>query len=1162
MIMRKTFAYPLFMAAFWLFQLSYLYSQTLVNQAWAHRTGVLDTVSAFASVTDSYGNLIIAGNTMNTSGGTDILLTKYNRSGVMLWQELYDSPFHQRDYAVGIACDAQDYIYVTGVVNDTTAQCHIVVLKYDHSGLLEWDYLWADASSTWNIPAGIAPDSDGDVYVGGTTYSPSTMGDYALIKLKSDGTLLWTQTYDYAGLEEVLTGIKTDAGGNVIVTGVSASGVQDFDYTTIIYNGADGSLLDAHRLSVPGVNMDKVLAMERDNAGNIYLTGYADTNGNRNIRTVRLDSTLVPVWVQDWDGEGLGDAGTGIHPDNLGNIYLTGYSDKSNGGRDLVTLKYDTAGVLLWENRFLADDDTRKAEGKKLAVLPGGAGVLVLGTVENGISSDMYTLMYDAGGRLLWGREYNGYNLGEYAADIQYSPQGYLYVVSRSQSPGGNAEYATVFYQTFEPNEDMVLDASGIPLYSRHQIIVSFSPDIVNTDFVDDGASVFALITEVLPDTVVSEIVTALQSDEKTVGAIRVSKLFRRLTTADSLSVTRLGDTIAIPKFWSCLVLHLPQNLTALNTQAALSSLTNFVKYADLVPHAEIFTFPNDPLYAPFQKGTGNGPEGINMMPAWEVNKGDPSIKIGVCDSRIRWNHDEFAGKVTGFDYTTHLNVLNQPAISPNFEGHGNYCASIIGSRSNNGKGGAGIAGGDAQLGNDGCSLSSLVTWKESQDKLDFGAIIEAIIESAVNSTNLSSPLHYGLHVVNHSWGTSTYTDILKDAVYTAYRNGVVNVCSSGNFPTTPCPSASCILYPQAFDDKWLIKVGASNNTNGRAAPFSANTDDIIAPGMGHPLYIFNSLDPLTTNGYIYGPNNLNLGSGTSFAAPHVSGVAGLMLSEHSTSNGYPNPLTLEDVERLMEKYATPVPLTPPLNIQVGYGRLDAGSGMQHLHLPDYQVYHATIPDNVATNVTTLYNVQVAGTSPSLTFTAELYEYEMEYNVNIAPPHEIIDAWTIPSVWQGGVSATQPVSDSYEPYMDFTQWDITANSAAVRAKTYQWHILSTTGGTIIDKWIPDASFSPRASFSLHIKNTATSANTESLAGQSLTAYPNPADTDVHVRIPEINTAETVYLHMCDLTGREVYAATATASSVIKLDISTYPRGIYLLRVSASDKSYTTKLIKL
>jgi subtilisin family serine protease len=176
-----------------------------------------------------------------------------------------------------------------------------------------------------------------------------------------------------------------------------------------------------------------------------------------------------------------------------------------------------------------------------------------------------------------------------------------------------------------------------------------------------------------------------------------------------------------------------------------------------------------------------------------------------------------------------------------------------------------------------------------------------------------------GADVINCSWGDKgggvqgLHSTILEEAIDDALTwgrsgKGCVVVFSAGNY-------APAMDYPGTYDDR-IITVGSIGDTGVRSSFSGYGTKlDVVAPGENiMTSYIWNSVEPAY---------------GTSFAAPHVSGIAALMISA--------NPkLTGEEVTRIIEQTANKI--NPGLylygqyqnryngnrNQEVGYGLVDA----------------------------------------------------------------------------------------------------------------------------------------------------------------------------------------------------------------------------------------------
>ncbi len=297
----------------------------------------------------------------------------------------------------------------------------------------------------------------------------------------------------------------------------------------------------------------------------------------------------------------------------------------------------------------------------------------------------------------------------------------------------------------------------------------------------------------------------------------------------------------------------------------------------------------------------------INMCQTWEISTG-VNTKIAIIDSGVQLNHPDLQSNLSNLSYDT------ETSTSPSqvYLFHGTFVAGICGAVTNNGQNIAGVAP-NTQIISVSNSLSSYPDSLLTSQKLAEG------INWSVSSPDGKAD------IINNSWGFIDYNNlfsssVLEDSIIIATTTGRVNkgcivVFAAGN------EDQSGLRYPSNNPNLDLLNVGAID-INGNVASFSSIGEglDVVAPGQ---CIVSTDLGSST-----------KIDSGTSFAAPHVAGVAALMLSV--------NPcLTRQQVYDIIEQTAQKV--NPTLynyavtanrpngtwNEQMGYGLLDAYAATQ-----------------------------------------------------------------------------------------------------------------------------------------------------------------------------------------------------------------------------------------
>jgi hypothetical protein len=303
--------------------------------------------------------------------------------------------------------DAAGNVYVTGGSGSGPglSDPDYATIKYDSAGNLLWVARYNGPGNGSDRANALAVDATGNVYVTGGSEGSDTLLDYATIKYDSAGNLLWVARYN--GLGNVsrrfnsATALAVDAAGNVYTTGSSGSlhigpGTGFQDYATVKYDSAGNPLWVARYNGPDNVpqHSNSSTALAVDAAGNVYVTGgSASVPGllTHDYATIKYDSAGNPLWVARYNGpDNSDDNASALAVDNVGNVYVTGLSRGSGTGNEYATVKYDSAGNLLWVARY-NEPVTLYSSNDTSALAVGAAGNVY---VTGGNMGDYATVKY------------------------------------------------------------------------------------------------------------------------------------------------------------------------------------------------------------------------------------------------------------------------------------------------------------------------------------------------------------------------------------------------------------------------------------------------------------------------------------------------------------------------------------------------------------------------------------------------------------------------------------------------------------------------------------------------------------------------------------------------------------------------------------------------
>jgi len=327
------------------------------DQEWSARyEGYHDGNSGEAIAVDASGNVYVAGvSDGGPSAYQDIVVVKYDASGVPIWSSLYDSG--GRDLVAAMVLDCEGCVYVTGE-SDAFADTEEdwVTIKYDAHGNEVWIDRYDGPAGRFDYPFALALGPDGNLYVAGSAYCGSyTSNDYTVVRYTPGGERTWVSHYDGDGHSaDYATALAFDPHGNVCVTGRSHGIDSDFDYATVTFD-ANGDLLWAARYDGPSHGGDSAVALAVDARGNVYVAGHSEreTDADHDFVVVSYDTYGRRRWSARYDGpDGGRDLVRGMALNDGDGIYVTGYVNGGLAGdasrMDFCTVAYDLAGRERW----------------------------------------------------------------------------------------------------------------------------------------------------------------------------------------------------------------------------------------------------------------------------------------------------------------------------------------------------------------------------------------------------------------------------------------------------------------------------------------------------------------------------------------------------------------------------------------------------------------------------------------------------------------------------------------------------------------------------------------------------------------------------------------------------------------------------------------------
>lgn len=301
---------------------------------------------AYALALTSDGGFIAAGST--TSFGAvipDIYIIRLTSDGKIVWSRTYGGTIIEA--ANSIVQTSDGGFIVAGVTNSFGAgQNDMYILRLTSEGNSVWAKTYG--GMTQDAGVSIVQTSDGGFIAAGTTNSFGA-GNYDMyvVRLSSDGGVMWSKAYGGTNVDGAASIIQTSDGGFIAAgsTYSFGAGVSDMYAVRI---ASDGSLIWSKTYG--GATDDGALSIKQNSDGGFITAGYTNSfgAGDYDVFVVRLSSDGSIVWGKTYGGPQF-DATNNITRTSDGGFALAGRSSSfGTGNGDMYLLRLTSDGSVSW----------------------------------------------------------------------------------------------------------------------------------------------------------------------------------------------------------------------------------------------------------------------------------------------------------------------------------------------------------------------------------------------------------------------------------------------------------------------------------------------------------------------------------------------------------------------------------------------------------------------------------------------------------------------------------------------------------------------------------------------------------------------------------------------------------------------------------------------
>lgn len=289
-----------------------------------------------------------------------------------------------------------------------------------------------DVSNQLYLPAVLGPQADlwinvfgsPDVEAGRAAFATPDGGSILLIqgglinhivKLSAGGSVQWQKQLDVSGDDFNLNGASANDGGFLI----SGVGCGDGDCSAqVIKLNSDGTVAWGKRYG--GLNLDHAEYIQQTADNGYIFTGYTGSYGSGfgDLWLVKLHQDGNIEWQKAYAAN-FSNYGTAVQQTADGGYILTGHNGSSSYVFDLWLIKTDAGGTIIWQKNFGGGAN----EYGRSVIQTSDGGYLVAGaTASAGAGEfDAWLLKLNSGGGVTWQKSYGGLGSDEASTVIETS---------------------------------------------------------------------------------------------------------------------------------------------------------------------------------------------------------------------------------------------------------------------------------------------------------------------------------------------------------------------------------------------------------------------------------------------------------------------------------------------------------------------------------------------------------------------------------------------------------------------------------------------------------------------------------------------------------------------------------------------------------------------
>ena len=371
-----------------------LRAQSGVSEVWRDSAG---NWSGKRHALDADGNLLVVGDTVV---GDVIQVRKYSPAGALLWSSIYDPPDRVVSYWIATDPAGNSWVGAARLTGSSATRIGWIVLKYDPDGNL----VFTD-TTVGSRAVRVVTDAAGNAYVVGAGWFTGAADAWMVVKYAPDGRRLWTGFLESGSTAFLSVGsaVALSPDQTRLVVAGGSSSIPYHAFSVALFDTGSGRRLWNY---VDGTRFGAVDAAFSPDGASVFVGSTDVLSVNPTRMALHKFNLAGNLLFQRSYPQGL--ALNRLAVDASSNVVATGTASPLPGSayRDWMTIKTDSAGTLLWAQRYDGSHTFDEVPGWVTVDTADAVYVAGMGgpSPSIGLVSVLkpVTVKYDAGGSPIW----------------------------------------------------------------------------------------------------------------------------------------------------------------------------------------------------------------------------------------------------------------------------------------------------------------------------------------------------------------------------------------------------------------------------------------------------------------------------------------------------------------------------------------------------------------------------------------------------------------------------------------------------------------------------------------------------------------------------------------------------------------------------------------